>query len=220
MKASALAIKFLTEANSPRCCARDVLRAGQMSQVFMAEMSAVTQVDKMEKCGTMIRAMLQDIVRSSSTNTRSSGFAWQAGRWLVLVLLVSLLLACGSEDADKEAVKTDAPPPIVVETVGADVAPSAVLATEAPTAEPTITPTVTPPAPLAATVNGQYIFLTDYERQVAQYEQSLLSFGVDLATEDGLARMAQARMDILEGLINDALIGQGGAAFGVVVDEA
>ncbi len=75
---------------------------------------------------------------------------------------------------------------------------------------PTVTPTPTPPAPLAAQVNGQYIFLTDYERRVAQYEQALTDQGLDPGT---------AREEVLEALIDGALIQQGAAALGIELSD-
>jgi parvulin-like peptidyl-prolyl isomerase len=68
-------------------------------------------------------------------------------------------------------------------------------------------------------VNGQYIFLADYERQVAQYEQALLELGLDPNSAEGQERLAQAGQDVLAGLIDDILIEQGGAALGVSVSD-
>jgi parvulin-like peptidyl-prolyl isomerase len=89
----------------------------------------------------------------------------------------------------------------------------------APTSVPTITPTPTPPAPLAAQVNGQYIFLAEYERRVAQYERALLEQGIDLNTDEGQAQLEEARHDVLEGLIDSALIDQGAMAMGISLDD-
>jgi parvulin-like peptidyl-prolyl isomerase len=89
----------------------------------------------------------------------------------------------------------------------------------APTSVPTITPTPTPPAPLAAQVNGQYIFLAEYERRVAQYERALLEQGIDLNTDEGQAQLEEARHDVLEGLIDSALIDQGAMAMGISPDD-
>jgi parvulin-like peptidyl-prolyl isomerase len=72
---------------------------------------------------------------------------------------------------------------------------------------------------LAALVNGQYVFLADYERQVVQYEQALVELGYDLESEDGQARLAQGRQDILEGLIDDVLIEQVAPELGVSISE-
>jgi parvulin-like peptidyl-prolyl isomerase len=73
---------------------------------------------------------------------------------------------------------------------------------------PTVTPTATPPAPLAAVVNGQYIFLADYEHLVAQFERALREQGFDPDTEEGQAHLLQVRQDLLESQIDYVLIEQ------------
>lgn len=142
------------------------------------------------------------------------GRGWRYSLGLILVLA---LVACNSE-GDGPASPTPAETgggAIVVSTVAVpqdtDVPP--------PTAEPTPTLTPTPPAPLAALVNGQYIFLADYERRVQQYEQALLDQGIDPDTAEGQELLAQARRDVLEGLVDSVLIEQGGAALGVVLED-
>jgi parvulin-like peptidyl-prolyl isomerase len=100
------------------------------------------------------------------------------------------------------------------------VAPSQEVATAVPPTEvPTVTPTPTPPAPLAAMVNGQYIFLADYELRVAQYEQALLEQGIDPDTAEGQAYLEEARREVLEGMIDSVLIEQGGIALGVTLSD-
>ncbi|HSJ53440.1 MAG TPA: peptidylprolyl isomerase [Anaerolineae bacterium] len=126
-----------------------------------------------------------------------------------LLALGTLLAACSGGGQAR-------PTPSGSEGEQAGVVSTVALATQAPTAvptataTPTITPTPTPPAPLAAQVNGQYIFLTDYERRVAQYEQALAEQGLD---------PAQAREEVLAGLIDGALIQQGAAALGIQVGD-
>jgi hypothetical protein len=84
---------------------------------------------------------------------------------------------------------------------------------------PTVTPTATPPAPLAALVNGQYIFLADYEQRISEYEIALVDQGIDRDSSEGQERLAQIRQDVLESLIDFALIEQGGAALGVTLGD-
>ncbi len=73
-----------------------------------------------------------------------------------------------------------------------------------PTPAPTNTPepTPTPTAPLAALVNGQPIFLADFEQELARYEQAQTELGVDLATVEGY------RDQVLDSLIERELIRQ------------
>ncbi len=156
--------------------------------------------------------LVQDIVVIVQKNT--------TGRAMLMAgaLLLWLATACtsGGAQQSERAIAATATRQAAVSATATAAPPTA---TSTPTPTPSPTPTPTPPAPLAAQVNGQYIFLADYEKQVSQYEQSLRDFGVDLTGEEGKARLAQAREDILEGMIDEALIAQGGAALGVNVSE-
>lgn len=140
----------------------------------------------------------------------------RGGFWLFLAIMVLGLAACqGSEERERTA-PTDAQAVVTVATVPV---PPETRSVE-PSPMPTLAATPTPPAPVAAVVNGQYILLADYERQLAQYQQALVQIGVDLDTEEGQANLAQARQDLLEGMIDQVLVEQGAAALGIrVTDE-
>jgi parvulin-like peptidyl-prolyl isomerase len=140
--------------------------------------------------------------------------AGHAGLAAVLLLMLLLLVACGGE---REQSST---PPDREEVIVSTVAPSRGAPSATPAAPtPTALPTPTPPAPLAALVNGKYVFLADYEKQVEQYEAALTQAGVDLSTEEGQARLAQAKRDVLEGMIDNILIEDGAATLGVTVTD-
>lgn len=144
----------------------------------------------------------------------------RGSHWWLALLILLLLAACGAEENDTQSSTEGKQSTVVVSTVMPTAEPLQATATVAPTVfVPTVTPTPTPPAPLAAIVNGQYVFLADYERQVVQYEQALLELGLDPNSEEGQARLSQARQDVLDGLIDDVLIEQGSAALGVSVSE-
>ena len=133
---------------------------------------------------------------------------WQpwaiGGRVVAALALLLVLAACGGGE---NATATAPPPP-----------PPTVLPTSAvPTAVPTATP---PPVPLAATVNSQPILLADYEKRVAQYEQSLLVQGFVTSTAEGQARVAEIRQEVLDNLIDSALIEQAAPRLGVSVNDA
>jgi peptidyl-prolyl cis-trans isomerase C len=85
---------------------------------------------------------------------------------------------------------------------------------------PTATPPPTPEPPLAARVGGQPIYLSDYERELGQYEASLLARGIDPASPEGQENLAHARAWILNVMIEQALTEQAAAAAGVVVSDA
>jgi parvulin-like peptidyl-prolyl isomerase len=153
---------------------------------------------------------------------RTTGRGWQppalVGRgWLVFLglVLVLALAGCsnGAEPTRSAAQGTDGQ-----ETVATEAAPQQTAA-PSPTAELPPTATPTPPAPLAAMVNGEYIFLADYERRVQQYEQALLDQGTDPDTAEGQELLAQSRVDVLEGMVDSVLIEQGGASLGLVLGE-
>jgi parvulin-like peptidyl-prolyl isomerase len=135
--------------------------------------------------------------------------------WPIVVLVVLSLAGCGAGGEADRVVLPDDQPTIVVATQSSAQEPPS----PAPTLAPTITPTATPPAPLAAQVNDQYIFMAEYEQRVAQYERALLEQGIDLNTDEGQAHLAQARHDVLEGLIDSALIEQGAMAMGISLSE-
>lgn len=178
-------------------------------------------VDKILKCGKMILDIVYTIRASTRGRVRlPSGQTGQAGRpgtkgrgarpllACCLLALGALLAACNGEGA--RPTPSGGAPAEVASTVAMQSTTEEPTVIPTATATPTVTPTPTPPAPLAAQVNGQYIFLTDYERRVAQYEQALADQGLD---------PAQAREEVLEGLIDGALIQQGAAALGIQVSD-
>ena len=140
----------------------------------------------------------------------------QGGVGLLALLAVLLLVACGA-GGESQRPGTSAEPPAVV---AATLAPGQEAVASVPAAGvPTAIPSVTPPAPLAATVNGQYIFLADYERRVAQYERAMLQQGSDPNSNQGQTDLAQARQDILDGMIDGLLIEQAAAALHIGITD-
>ncbi|RPI49198.1 MAG: hypothetical protein EHM56_12735, partial [Chloroflexi bacterium] len=206
---------------TPRSCPARFARLGnrRYNGLYLA-------VDKILKCGKMILYIVYTIRAGTRGRVRlSSGRVGQAGRpgktrrgaglllACCLLALGALLAACdGGGQARPTPSEPEGEPAGAVSTVAMQSTTQAPSAVPTATPTPTITPTPTPPAPLAAQVNGQYIFLTDYERRVAQYEQALADQGQDPAL---------AREEVLEGLIDRALIQQGAAALGIQIgDEA
>jgi parvulin-like peptidyl-prolyl isomerase len=93
-------------------------------------------------------------------------------------------------------------------------------ATPSPTRRiPALTPTATPEQPLAATVNGQPIFLTDYQKEIARFEAAMVGQGFDLESEDGKAMLTQMRRQVLDSMIEQVLIKQAAAEEGMTISE-
>jgi len=89
-----------------------------------------------------------------------------------------------------------------------------------PTPVETITATPSPVEELAALVNGQVIGQEEYEKQVAQVEAFFAQEGLDPESEEGRERLAQARRQVLEQMIDQELIRQAAVEMGVSISEA
>ncbi len=111
--------------------------------------------------------------------------------------------------------------PVVVVSEPAPQVPAdaSVPATEA-AATPTALPSPTPEPPKAALVNGQPIYVTDYERELGRYEASLMARGIDPASPEGQQNLAQARTWVLDVMIEQVLTEQAALAAGVTVSDA
>ncbi len=120
-------------------------------------------------------------------------------RYFVIMLTLILLIGCRGESEES----TPVPQPTAAATAAVAVAEPASSEGE-PAAEAEPLPTVTPTAePLAAMVNGTPITLSEYERELARYEQAQLGLGA----ADG----ENAQQIVLQTLIEQALIEQAAA---------
>jgi len=134
-----------------------------------------------------------------------------------MMMLVMVLAACSVADVPPAGVAPTAPvaPPTS--------APAAKTATPVPPAakpaQPTVAPTA-PPAPAAARVNGKDISLADYEKNVARRQAEMTKQGINFSTPDGQAALAEMRRQILEGMIEQALIDEQAAKLGINVTQA
>ncbi|MCA9978282.1 MAG: SurA N-terminal domain-containing protein, partial [Anaerolineales bacterium] len=132
--------------------------------------------------------------------------------WLfVALLLLALLLAGCREDAPSTNEAATAVPAEIPTAMPTAAVPETVTETE-PTAVPTATAvpvTPTPDKPLAVLVNDQPIYLDDYEKELARYEQAYLDLG-DTPPVD-------YRDVVLNSLIERALIVQAANAQGISV---
>ncbi len=101
---------------------------------------------------------------------------------------------------------------LAVTLMGCQSFPSPMPASSTPAPSP-----ATPTPALAARVNGAPIFLSDFEKRVAAYEQEWIRNGLDPNSEEGRRRLAELPHQILEGMIEEVLIEQHAAAMGISV---
>ncbi|MGB3905256.1 MAG: peptidylprolyl isomerase [Anaerolineae bacterium] len=73
---------------------------------------------------------------------------------------------------------------------------------------------------LAAVVNGEPITMEDYQKQVYQVEAFFQQEGLDLESEEGRERLAQARRQVLEQMIDQVLIRQAAVEMDVSISDA
>ncbi len=88
--------------------------------------------------------------------------------------------------------------------------PTAILPTETPI--PTRPPTPTPP-PLAATVNGEYITLAEFQAELSRYKSTQQALGKTVSDQD-------AGKTVLEDLIAQVLLAQAAEKAGFTLTEA
>jgi|GEM_PF-697954 len=77
----------------------------------------------------------------------------------------------------------------------------------------------TPPPNVAAMVDGQPIMIDAYEKQLRMAEWALKSQGYDLKSDEGKKMLATVRRQVLEDMINLAIIEQAAAAQGITVSQ-
>ncbi|HID61557.1 MAG TPA: hypothetical protein EYP49_02245 [Anaerolineae bacterium] len=127
-----------------------------------------------------------------------------------IVMIIGLLVSCGPKGVPLSEGITPIPTNMAVQEV-IPPPPTPMMA------EPT--PTVPPEEPLAARVNGQPILLADYQEEIARFEAAMAAQGFDLESEDGKARLAQMRRQVLDSMIERVLIAQAAVREGVTVSE-
>ncbi len=79
--------------------------------------------------------------------------------------------------------------------------------------------TASPVEGLAALVNGQPISSEEYESQVEQVEAFFEQEGLDAESEEGRERLAQARRQVLEQMIDQELIRQAAVEMGISISD-
>ncbi len=159
-----------------------------------------------------VKSRLKPIRSRRVTNGRHVRLSWVV--WL-LILMLALLAACRDEATPTLIPTADTPgtvaapdqPPAVSTLEQSEVTPTSV----PPTAIP---PSPTPMEPMAARVNGNPIWLADYEKELARFIQAQVELGLSPTGEEG--EFAQV---VLEALIETELIAQGAEDSGVAVTD-
>jgi len=104
-------------------------------------------------------------------------------------------------------------------------------ATQMPEAEPVtpsnpsatatpVPPTATVEPELAARANGEPIYAADYQAELERYEASLRARDIDPSSQEGQEKLAQAREQLLDVMIEQVLIEQAAQKAGVEVTVA
>lgn len=127
--------------------------------------------------------------------------------WLSLLAIIVLTTAC-RDGAPAPAGQATLPAPDVQATATA--APP----TATPTATPIPTPTATPLPPMAAMVNGRPIFLSDYQTELARFEQAQLNLGANGGSLTGHDTL------VLDALIERELVLSAAEAAGIVIGDS
>lgn len=140
----------------------------------------------------------------------------QLSRPLVILILSLLTLTMGCNKSTPTPAVTI--PPTATPAVGEQATPTAALLATATATQPAAAHTPVPSVKAAALVNNQPILLADYEAQVQLATAALgQQQSFDPNTEEGKAALMQLQRQILESLIDQALIEQGAAREGIVV---
>lgn len=144
----------------------------------------------------------------------------------VTTLLAAILIACsGSDTATPKAIAPTTPTAAPVPATQPAAPASPAVASTPTTSEPAseageATATTEPPPGIVAEVNGVGIPVAEFQRQLTDARTYLLSEGlVDPDTEDGQARLQALRDQVLDQLIDQALITQAAAEMGLAVTD-
>jgi parvulin-like peptidyl-prolyl isomerase len=141
----------------------------------------------------------------------------EAGQVVAGLLLVLMFALAGCRGSSRESASTQAPPTPTASTSPA-LAPAVDISPSPDTMDEQVVP-VDADRPLAARVNGEPIYLDVYEKQVAQAQRMLADQGLILEGEAGRAQLAQTRQNVLNALLEQAIIEQEAARAGIVVSD-
>lgn len=125
---------------------------------------------------------------------------------MVLVVVTLLVAGCGLLSGQQAPAQPTSPAQSTQPAAGGDTLPTAIIPT--PGAEV---------GTVAARVNGQDIPMAVFQKQFFQFKVALTDQNVDLTTDEGKAALAQVRMQVLNSLIELALVQQAAARMGISI---
>lgn len=126
---------------------------------------------------------------------------------LVVIALVLASTGCA-------VIAPTAPPPSPTPTS------DSVLPTPSDPPPTSVLPSPTPEPPLAARVNGEPIYLADYEQRLDRFRATLTAQGIDPDSEEGQAWLDHNRDEILDAMIEQTLVEQTAEEAGIEVTDA
>ncbi len=98
--------------------------------------------------------------------------------------------------------------------------PDSVLPTPSDPPPTSVLPSPTPEPPLAARVNGEPIYLADYEERLDRFRATLTAQGIDPDSQEGQAWLDQNGDEILDVMIEQTLVEQAAEESGIEVTDA
>ncbi len=140
-----------------------------------------------------------------------------------IVVMAIVLVGVAACDGSPAPISIPVPTVTLPSTNPQAPAPTSAAASNQPAQQPQQPPNQPAPtaAPAAAAiVNGQSIPLAVYQQQTAQFQAALVQQGLNPDSPDGQAQLATMRQQVLDNMIDDALIAQEAAKEGVAVTDA
>lgn len=133
------------------------------------------------------------------SSSRTERARHSKGAWLVTLLTLLALVGCRTQQT--------VPPPV----------PYVNPTPTPPSAQP---PTAMPEESLAARVNGTPIYLSDYQKWVAEWEAAFIDQNAGLDEQEKQEMLIQGRRQVLDVMIEQVLIEQAAARDGVAISDA
>jgi peptidyl-prolyl cis-trans isomerase C len=144
--------------------------------------------------------------------------------YCVMGLVALALLVTGVSGCQRGSTTSVASPPAVSATATTAAATAVAestftVAATAKVQEAAATPTTTTGDPVAATVDGQPIYLLDYQKQVAQWQLAFVTQNPDLSDEEKQEMLDEGRSQVLDVMIEQVLIEQAAARESVAISD-